>query len=262
MREGDPGASLLADRCVELQASRFGEGQCHPAGKPVRQCRRCPGRPSPCWAKSPRPDRDGDDAVWQTLPPGSDCGGFALLRPCQICPTVSVHGSARRARGDGPVPDPHSHPPGPYGVEGMNQLIADLLRESGWIRGNLVCGRQVLVTANDPGVRTLQWRPRRGAPRSGGRLAVWFVGSGRDAAACVPTRLPPHETARSPSRCTRARARVRRGAPGPSGTSSRVVTRELVVHRTHPRPPKVTVWSRDSVFPTVSRRIERASGFT
>jgi len=88
---------------------------------------------------------------------------------------------------------------GPYGVEQVNRLVAELLREAGLAAGGeWFRGRQVMVTANDYGLKLFNgdvgvaWPS--GAGQSG-ELEVYFAGEDGQPRGFAPTRLPPHEPA-------------------------------------------------------------------
>lgn len=88
---------------------------------------------------------------------------------------------------------------GPYGVEQVNRLVAELLREAGlagggeWFRG-----RQVMVTANDYGLKLFNGDVGVAWPAEGGSIGepeVHFAGDDGRPRGFAPARLPPHEAA-------------------------------------------------------------------
>ena len=263
VQEADPGASLLADRCVELQAShRFGEGSA------IQRASRCVNAGDAQGALAvlgevPTPDRDGDDAVWQTLPSRERLRealrSFVHTGFARLFQSTDPQGALEAMDQFRILTAIRS---GPYGVEGMNQLIADLLRESGWIRGETwYAGRQVLVTANDPESGLFNGDLGVALPGPEGRLAVWFADPDGTPRRVSPTRLPPHETAFALTVHKSQGSEFDEVLLVLPERPSRVVTRELVYTGLTRARRRVTVWSRDSVFrDAVSRRIERASG--
>lgn len=261
--ESDPAVSPLGDRCIELQAShRFGEGSA------IQRASRCVNAGDASGALAvlgevSTPDRGGDDAVWQTLPSRDRLR--EALRP------VVRSGYARVFKASDPREALEAMDQfriltairsGPYGVEGVNQLIADLLRETGWIRGETwYAGRQVLVTANDPESGLFNGDLGVVLPDSEGHLAVWFSDPDGSPRRVSTARLPSHETAFALTVHKSQGSEFEEVLLVLPERPSRVVTRELVYTGLTRARRKATLWSRESVFrDAVSRRIERASG--
>ncbi|MBL9173723.1 MAG: exodeoxyribonuclease V subunit alpha [Verrucomicrobiales bacterium] len=263
VQEAEPGVPALADRCVELQAShRFGEGSA------IQRASRCVNAGDASGALAVLQEATtskpaGDDACWQTLP--------ARDRLREALRSVVLAGF-------GPLfqtTDPRSAlaamdgfriltaiRAGPYGVEGMNQVITELLRESGWIRGETwYAGRQVLVTANDPESGLFNGDLGVVLPDPEGRLAVWFSDPDGTPRRVSPARLPPHETAFALTVHKSQGSEFDEVLLVLPERPSRVVTRELVYTGLTRARRRAVLWSRESVFrDAVYRRIERASG--
>lgn len=261
--EADSAVPTLADRCIELQAShRFGEGSA------IQRASRCVNAGDASGAlevlsEQSTPDRGGDDAIWQTLP--------SRERLRESLRAVVHTGFARLFH----TTDPRTAleamdqfriltaiRSGPYGVEGMNQLIADLLRELGWIRGETwYAGRQVLVTANDPESGLFNGDLGVVLPDPEGHLAVWFSDPDGSPRRVSTARLPPHETAFALTVHKSQGSEFDEVLLVLPERPSRVVTRELVYTGLTRARRRATIWSREAVFrDAISRRIERASG--
>lgn len=168
---------------------------------------------------------------------------------------------------------------GPFGVETVNRLVTELLREAGLVRGTgeWFRGRQVMVTANDYALRLFNGDLGVAWPVESSRreLAVSFPDDGDAVRDFAPTRLPQHETAFALTVHKSQGSefdRVLLLLPAPSGTDAaaeaafwngpgRLLTRELLYTAITRARQQVEVWSSESVLArTVSRGAERASG--
>lgn len=153
---------------------------------------------------------------------------------------------------------------GPYGVEGLNLLIVDLLREAGLVGGgNWYVGRQVLVTSNDPEARLFNGDLGVVLPGPDGHPGVWFMDLDGAPRRVAPSRLPSHETAFALTVHKSQGSEFDEVLLVLPERSSPVVTRELVYTGVTRARRRTELWSREGVFrEAVFRRTERASGLT
>jgi exodeoxyribonuclease V alpha subunit len=261
------GASPLADCFVELRANhRFGTdsgiyraSQCVNNGDAVGALRSLRHR-----AIFPQEEaRTEGEALWQELPGRTElrralrhtvrsrfglmCGATDPLAALQAMETFRILAAVRS---------------GPFGVEGLNLLIVDLLREAGTIGGGpWYSGRQVLVTANDPEAGLFNGDLGVVLIGTDGTPAVWFSDVDGAPRRVTPSRLPPHETAfaltvhKSQGSEFDEVLLILPERPSP------VVTRELVYTGLTRARRRTEIWSREGAFrEAVSRRTDRASG--
>lgn len=263
-----PGASLpLADCFVELRENhRFGRGSgIYRASQAVNA-----GDATAALAVMERRKTKGQavldgQAAWQELP--GRAGLKAALR------TVVLAGFESACRAADPAAGLLAMErfrllaavrSGPFGVENLNQIAEDLLREAGLIDGGVwYAGRQVLVTTNDPGARLFNGDLGLVLPDSEGRMAVWFGDGEGQSRRVAPARLPPHQTAfaltvhKSQGSEFDEVLLILPERPSP------VVTRELVYTGLTRARRRTEIWSSEAVFrDAVARRTERASGLT
>ena len=258
-------AAPLSACCVELRDNhRFGldsgiyrASRCVNAGD-AEGALRALGRP-----KTPRQDGAAGEAVWRELP------GRAELR--RALREVVIAGFGPMCRTTDPAEALRvmeqfrllaAVRSGPFGVEGLNLLIVELLREAGLVGDGLwPAGRQVLVTANDPGVGL--FNGDLGVVLSGGdgRPAVWFADLEGAPRRVSPSRLPPHETAFALTVHKSQGSEFDEVLLILPERSSPVLTRELVYTGLTRARRRTEIWSREGVFrEAVSRRTDRASG--
>jgi len=260
-------ASPLADCFVELRANhRFGTdsgiyraSQCVNHGDAAGALRSLRHR-----TVSPQEEAGTEgQALWQELPGraelrralrqtvrsrfGPMCGATDPLAALQAMETFRILAAVRS---------------GPFGVEGLNLLIVDLLREAGTIAGGpWYSGRQVLVTANDPEAGLFNGDLGVVLTGTDGTPAVWFSDVDGAPRRVTPSRLPPHETAfaltvhKSQGSEFDEVLLILPERPSP------VVTRELVYTGLTRARRRTEIWSREGAFrEAVSRRTDRASG--
>ena len=158
---------------------------------------------------------------------------------------------------------------GPYGVETLNRLVVEILREAGLVPGGeWFAGRQVMVTVNEPSLQVsngdlgLVWNGPRG-------LEVLFQGGARR---IPPARLPAHETAFALTIHKSQGSefdRVLMVLPAPSAASDpafwngagRLLTRELVYTGLTRARQGAEVWAAPGVLErAVGNRAVRVSG--
>jgi exodeoxyribonuclease V alpha subunit len=158
---------------------------------------------------------------------------------------------------------------GPYGVESLNRLAVEILREDGRIRGGeWFAGRQVMVTVNDPSLQVsngdlgLVWSGPDG-------LEVLFQGGARRLS---PARMPGHETAfamtvhkSQGSEFDRVLMVLPAASPGAESAfwdgAGRLLTRELVYTGLTRAREGAEIWAAAGVLEhAVANRVCRASG--
>lgn len=263
----DAGATPLADCFVELRANhRFGTdsgiyraSQCvnnGDAAGALRALRR--------WTMSAQHDAGmGGEAVWQELPGRTELTRAlretVLSRFGPMCCATNPSAALQAMETFRILAAVRS---GPFGVEGLNLLIVDLLREAGQVAGGpWYAGRQVLVTANDPEAGLFNGDLGVVLPGTDGKPAVWFADVDGQPRRVTPSRLPPHETAfaltvhKSQGSEFDEVLLILPERPSP------VVTRELVYTGLTRARRRTEIWGREGAFrEAVSRRTDRASG--
>ena len=151
---------------------------------------------------------------------------------------------------------------GPFGVEGLNLLIVDVLREAGLVAGGpWYSGRQLLVTANDPDAGLFNGDLGVVLTGTDGTAAVWFADVNGQPRRVTPSRLPPHETAFALTVHKSQGSEFDEVLLILSERPSPVVTRELVYTGLTRARRRTEIWGREGAFrEAVSRRTDRASG--
>lgn len=154
---------------------------------------------------------------------------------------------------------------GPFGVQGLNLLVEQILRKEGLIRkeGPWYPGRPVMVTKNDYNLRLFNGDIGITLADPGGnyQLRVFFPSPDGGIRKFPPLRLPDHETVYAMTVHKSQGSEFNQVLHILPDVSARVLTRELVYTAITRAKEKVEVWGREEVFHTaVSRRITRASG--
>lgn len=151
---------------------------------------------------------------------------------------------------------------GPYGVEGLNALIENLLRAEGLAGGgSWYPGRPVLITVNDPEVGLYNGDLGVVLPDATGRPHVWFPGAASEPRRVTPSRLPPHETAFALTVHKSQGSEFDRVLLILPDRMGPVLTRELLYTGLTRARLSAEIWSREAILrQTVQRRTERSSG--
>ena len=154
---------------------------------------------------------------------------------------------------------------GPYGVEGLNLLVEQLLRKENLIKreGRWYPGRPVMVTRNDYNLRVFNGDVGITLLDKEGNneLRVFFPSAEGGVRKFPPLRLPEHETVYAMTVHKSQGSEFNRVLFILPDVSARVLTRELIYTAITRAKEKVEVWGKEEVFLTaVSRRITRASG--
>jgi exodeoxyribonuclease V alpha subunit len=154
---------------------------------------------------------------------------------------------------------------GPYGVNALNLLAEQILRDGGLIRreGRWYRGRPVLVTRNDYNLRLFNGDVgiTLPDPEAGGELRVFFPGAGGIPRKFPLLRLPEHETVFAMTVHKSQGSEFDKVLFLMPDRDVRVLTRELVYTAVTRARTLVEVWGRSEVFQAaVSRRISRTSG--
>jgi len=152
---------------------------------------------------------------------------------------------------------------GPYGVNALNALTEEILREEGLLGRpeEWYSGRQVLVTANDYSVNLFNgdlgvvWRDDRGVP------GVWFSEADGGSRRVAPTRLPAHETAFALTVHKSQGSEFTEVLLILPDRSQRVLTRELIYTGLTRARQRTEVWFNGPVLrEAIAHRTVRASG--
>lgn len=152
---------------------------------------------------------------------------------------------------------------GPLGVAALNRHIEQALARARLIRPDQrwYCGRPVMVTANDYGLRLYNGDIGLVWPEPGGeRLAAFFATSEGGVRKVYPGRLSAVET------CYAMTVHKSQGSEFDEllmvlpGAESPVMTRELIYTGLTRARRKVTLCGEPSLFDAVSRRVVRRSG--
>jgi exodeoxyribonuclease V alpha subunit len=154
---------------------------------------------------------------------------------------------------------------GPYGVNTLNFLVEQVLRDEGLIRreGRWYRGRPILVTKNDYNLRLFNGDVgiTLPDPEARGELRVFFPGPEGVPRKFPPLRLPEHETVFAMSVHKSQGSEFDRVLFLMPDRNVQVLTRELVYTAITRAKEKVEVWGKEEIFQTaVSRRISRTSG--
>jgi exodeoxyribonuclease V alpha subunit len=154
---------------------------------------------------------------------------------------------------------------GPFGVQGLNFLVEQVLRKEGLIpgEGRWYWGRPVLVTKNDYNLRLFNGDIgiTLTDPEADNQLRVFFPSSDGGIRKFPPLRLPDHETVYAMTVHKSQGSEFNQVLFILPDVSARVLTRELIYTAITRAKEKVEIWGREAVFQTaVARRITRASG--
>jgi exodeoxyribonuclease V alpha subunit len=154
---------------------------------------------------------------------------------------------------------------GPYGVNTLNLLVEQILRNEGLIRreGRWYRGRPILVTKNDYNLRLFNGDVgiTLPDPEAKGELRVFFPGPEGIPRKFPPLRLPEHETVFAMTVHKSQGSEFNQVLFLMPHRNIQVLTRELVYTAITRAKEKVEVWGREEIFQTaVSRRISRTSG--
>ena len=154
---------------------------------------------------------------------------------------------------------------GPYGVNPLNLLVEQILREEGLIRreGRWYRGRPVLVTRNDYNLRLFNGDVgiTLPDPEARGELRVFFQGTEGIPREFPPLRLPEHETVFAMTVHKSQGSEFDKVLFLMPDRDVRVLTRELVYTAITRAKTMVEVWGKEAIFQAaVSRRISRTSG--
>ena len=158
------------------------------------------------------------------------------------------------------------HRVGPGGVDALNLLVRDALREAGLIagRGEHYAGRPVMVSQNDHGLRLFNGDvglelPDPARPDAG--LRVYFTGIDSRPRALGPLRLPRHDTAFAITVHKSQGSEFDEVAVVLPDRPSAVVTRELLYTAVTRARRRVTIHATaDILANAISQRVERRSG--
>ena len=154
---------------------------------------------------------------------------------------------------------------GPYGVNTLNLLVEQILRDEGLIRreGRWYRGRPILVTRNDYNLRLFNGDVgiTLPDPEARGELRVFFPGPEGVPRKFPPLRLPEHETVFAMTVHKSQGSEFDKVLFLMPDRNVQVLTRELVYTAITRAKEKVEVWGKEEIFQTaVSRRISRTSG--
>jgi exodeoxyribonuclease V alpha subunit len=154
---------------------------------------------------------------------------------------------------------------GPYGVQSLNLLVEQILKDEGLIRreGRWYRGRPILITRNDYNLRLFNGDVgiTLPDPEARGELRVFFPGPEGIPRQFPPLRLPDHETVFAMTVHKSQGSEFEEVLFLMPDRSVPVLTRELIYTAITRAKEKVEVWGKEEVFrEAVSRRIERISG--
>ena len=154
---------------------------------------------------------------------------------------------------------------GPYGVNTLNLLAEQILRDEGLIRreGRWYRGRPILITRNDYNLRLFNGDVgiTLPDPEARGDLRVFFPGAEGMPRKFPPLRLPEHETVFAMTVHKSQGSEFDRVLFLMPDRNVQVLTRELVYTAITRAKKVVEVWGKEEIFQTaVSRRISRTSG--
>jgi exodeoxyribonuclease V alpha subunit len=154
---------------------------------------------------------------------------------------------------------------GPYGVNTLNLLVEQILRNEGLIKreGRWYRGRPILVTKNDYNLRLFNGDVGITLPDSEarGELRVFFPGLEGIPRKFPPLRLPEHETVFAMTVHKSQGSEFDQVLFLMPDRSVQVLTRELVYTAITRAKAMVEVWGKEEIFQTaISRRINRTSG--
>jgi exodeoxyribonuclease V alpha subunit len=153
---------------------------------------------------------------------------------------------------------------GPYGVEPLNRLAEEILREAGLLsaRAPWYAGRPVLVTRNDPALRLFNGDVGILLPHpASGELRGWFLNDDGAARSVLPLRLPEHETAFAMTVHKSQGSEFEQVLLMLPDRDSPVLTRELLYTGVTRASRQIEVWFEEAVLrASLARQVERTSG--
>ncbi|HEX4341828.1 MAG TPA: exodeoxyribonuclease V subunit alpha, partial [Verrucomicrobiae bacterium] len=152
---------------------------------------------------------------------------------------------------------------GHFGVETINRLVEEILREAGCIQtdSDWYAGRPVMITRNDYNVRLFNGDIGVALPDATGAMRVFFRTEDEGIRPVSTLRLPEHETVYAMT--------VHKSQGSEFGNvllvlperDSPVLTRELIYTGLTRASSGVQLWLREEIFKmAISRRVERTSG--
>ena len=154
---------------------------------------------------------------------------------------------------------------GPYGVQALNGMIEQLLRQAGLIRqaGRWYPGRPVMITRNDYPLRLFNGDMgiALADPEGNQELRVFFPSPDGVVRKYPPLRLPEHETAYALTVHKSQGSEFDRVLLILPDRDVPILTRELFYTGVTRAREEVEIWGREAIFcRAVSRRIQRSSG--
>lgn len=154
---------------------------------------------------------------------------------------------------------------GPYGVAGINAMVASILAEAGLISlsSPRYRGCPVMVTENDYGIRLFNGDTGMlfPDPERDGRLSAFFIGGDGALRRVVPERLPAHETGWCITVHKSQGSEFDHVLLLLPREGSELMTRELLYTGMTRAKEGVTVWGGEASFlEAVGKRIMRVSG--
>jgi exodeoxyribonuclease V alpha subunit len=154
---------------------------------------------------------------------------------------------------------------GPYGVQALNRLMEQLLRQEGLIRqiGRWYPGRPVMVTKNDYQLRLFNGDMGITLPDPDGNdeLRVFFPSPDGGVRKFPPGRLPGHETVYALTVHKSQGSEFDRVLLVLPDRDAQVLTRELIYTGITRAREQMEIWGRETTFcRAVSRRLRRSSG--
>jgi exodeoxyribonuclease V alpha subunit len=154
---------------------------------------------------------------------------------------------------------------GPYGVNTLNLLVEQILRDEGLMRrgGRWYRGRPILINRNDYNLRLFNGDVgiTLPDPEARGELRVFFPGPEGMPRKFPPLRLPEHETVFAMTVHKSQGSEFDKVLFLMPDRNVPVLTRELVYTAITRAKAVVEVWGKDEIFQTaISRRISRTSG--
>jgi len=152
---------------------------------------------------------------------------------------------------------------GHFGVETINRIVEDILRNGGYIQtdSDWYAGRPVMITRNDYNLRLFNGDIGVALPDVDGALKVYFRDDEQGIRAVSPLRLPEHETVYAMTVHKSQGSEFENVLLILPDRDSPVLTRELVYTGITRSSGTVRLWLREAIFKlAVNRRVERTSG--
>jgi exodeoxyribonuclease V alpha subunit len=158
---------------------------------------------------------------------------------------------------------------GPFGVEGLNRNIEDILREAELIPKNVTsnyAGKPILITQNDYPLQLYNGDvgillPDVEAAENPDQLWAWFIGKENKLRRFAPARLPQHEAAYAMTVHKSQGSEFDRVLFILPDRDAPVLSRELIYTGLTRARAQVELWWNEGVFmEAVARRAERNSG--